>query len=136
MTCNLRYLLYSVNPISVPGSWVAYGAPDAFTIEADVNDLIIRWVPAYAPPHLLLYLSLPLRQSSLKLRRSLFYVGYDVAGGARDTKSFKAKFENLCNITWADFFNSANCHIIIRLLEGSFTTGYFGHFASNIIKIN
>lgn len=136
MVCGMLRMHYHSSPLSSPGAWVAYGPPDQFTIETSATYIRAAWSPAYAPAHLLLYISLPLKQSSLKLRRSLFYVGYDVAGGPRDNLDFTAKFQSISGVTWATFYASANCHIIIRIQNGSVSTGYFGAYASAITKIS
>lgn len=134
--CNFLRLHYHTSLISAPAAWVAYSPTDQFTIETSSTYIRAAWSPAYTPTHLLLYISLPLRQSSLKLRRSLFYVGRDVAGGARDNLDFTAKFEALAGVTWSTFYASSDCHIIIRMLNGSVGAGWFSAFTSAITKIS
>ncbi|GAH25550.1 unnamed protein product, partial [marine sediment metagenome] len=43
--------------------------------------------------------------------------------------------DTLFNVTWADFYASANCSIIIRLIHGIQTYGYCSPFTSAIVKI-
>jgi len=75
MSINLYRLLGNWIPLDIPIEWVTYNPPNAFTLTPTADTLKIIWDPAYNPTlHLLIYLSLPLRQSSLKLRRSLFFV--------------------------------------------------------------
>ena len=136
LCCNLYHLHRHPNALYSPSAWVPYSPPDQFTIETSATYIRAAWSPAYTPTHLFLYISLPLRQSSLKLRRSLFYVGSDVAGGARNNLEFTAKFEAIANVVWAVFYASANCSIIIRIQNGDTAAGWLSSYTSAIIKVS
>lgn len=132
---NIRYPTIPL-PLSAPPAWGVFAPPDSFTLTAFAESFRCNWDPAYDPGSTLkIYLSLPLRQSSLKLRRSLFYVGYRPPGVPLETLGLITYFQNLANVTWGTFFASANCSIICRLSHGSITNGLFSAFTSAIVKI-
>lgn len=121
---------------SSPAAWHVYAPPDSFDLVATGTYLRVEWDPAYDPEDcLLFYLTLPLRQSSLKLRRSLFYVGYNRPVGALSNFDLTSWFESLANVTWATFYASADCSIICRITHGGFTQTYYSAFVSDIVKI-
>ena len=120
-----------------PGAWIAPAAPDQFIIETSATYIRIAWSPNYDPLYdLVCYASLPLRQSSLKLRRSTFFVKWEENLGSMANYDLTSEIEALYNVTWADFYASANCHIIIRCLNGYLFRGYMSSFTSAIIKLN
>lgn len=136
LKCNLIIYRFQDAVLDTPYAWSVYSPPDQFTIETSATYIRAAWAPAYDPLHLLGYISLPLKQSSLKLRRSLFYVKKSVSVGAYDNWDFTTEFEALTGVTWATFYASANCNIIIRIINCSFTSGYTSAFTSAIVKIN
>ena len=137
LSCNLlRFYLYPI-PRSTPGAWYNAPVPDQFTIETSATYIRVAWVPNYDPPYqLLFYASLPLRQSSLKLRRSMFFVKFVNSLASVANYDLTSEIETLFNVTWADFYASANCHIIIRAMHGYIASGYFSSYTSAIVKIN
>jgi hypothetical protein len=135
LLCNILRLHYHPAPILTPGAWVPPSPPEPFTIETSSTYIRAAWDPPDIFTHMLGYISLPLRQSSLKLRRSLFFRGYKVVGSPVTNWDFTSFFETLANVTWADFYASANCHIIIRIMHGTITSGYFSSFTSAITKL-
>ena len=136
ISANLIRLKLYTGARSYPNPWVVYPPPNQFTIEVSATYIRAAWVPDYNGVSLIGYISLPLKQSSLKLRRSLFYVQKYNGIPTTPNWDFTAAFEALCNVTWADFYASSNCYIIIRIINGSFTNGYTSAFTSAIIKIN
>ena len=136
MSCNLYRLYSSATAMDSPGGWLNAPPPAQFTLVATVNYLRVEWVPAFDPDRqLAFYLSLPLRQSSLKLRRSLYIVADRGADVPIDDYDLTSEFETLAGVTWADFYNSANCSIICRIIHGYFYLGQFSSFTSAIVKI-
>jgi len=74
LSANLTHRSIYANVITAPTEWQVFTPPQVFTLTATALTLKIIWAPAYNPlGHWRIYLTLPLRQSSLKLRRSLFY---------------------------------------------------------------
>jgi len=136
LSCNLIRLRHFTNVLQNPYAWTVWAPPPQFTIEVSATYIRAAWVPDWDPDHIIGYISLPLKQSSLKLRRSLFYVKKSATGVIRANLDFTTEFEQLCNVTWADFYASANCYIIIRIINCGFHNGYTSAFTSAIIKIN
>ena len=136
LVCNMLRMHFHLDPISFPGAWVAYSPPAVFTIETSDTYIRAAWDPPFVFPHLLGYISLPLKQSSLKLRRSLFYKGFKTTGSPVSNWDFTSFFESLAGITWAHFYASANCNIIIRIMKGDIDKGFFSGFTSAITKIS
>ncbi len=136
LSCNLnRYLVYGDFRDS-PGDWFAHPPPDAFTLFASADGFRCEWEEPYTPTAwIFVYLSLPLRQSSLKLRRSLFFVDIDPSGGPFSTFGLLTLFQDLTGVTWGDFFADANCSIICRIQNGDSGSGLKSAFTSAIVKI-
>jgi len=136
LSCNMIRLHVYTTVRPTPAAWVAMSPADQFTLETSATYIRLAWSPAYdAPYHLLLYASLPLRQSSLKLRRSLFYLFYSEDPGPLTYFDITTYIESLFNVTWSAFYASSNCSIIVRLLQGAPLWGYVSAFTSAIVKI-
>jgi len=136
LSCNLDNLARGFIILDTPHAWVAMVPPDQFTIEVSSTYIRVAWSPAYDCVHTLLaYCTLPLRQSSVKLRRSLFYIKAYYHPPALDNWDLTSEIETLFNVTWATFYASANCSIIIRILENYLSVGFRSAFTSAIIKI-
>lgn len=136
LSCNLVRKHKQDIPLSAPLAWTAPAPPPAFTIEVAAGYIRAAWAAPYDPVFsLLAYCTLPLRQSSLKLRRSLFFIKiyYDCPGIS--TWDLTTEIESLFNVTWGDFFASANCSIIMRIIHSHVNFGYNSAFTSAIIKI-
>lgn len=136
LTCNLMRLQREATVRESPAGWLAMSPPNQFTIETSATYIRCAWSPAYDPAWALAaYVSLPLRQSSLKLRRSLFYVAKYYPVPSISTWDLTTYVEALFNVTWSVFYASADCSIIIRLRHGYYDYGYFSAFTSAIVKI-
>jgi len=136
LVCNLIRIVRYTPPLDSPAGWFAAAAPPSFNLVATATYLRCEWSPAYDPDKTLkFYLTLPLRQSSLKLRRSLYYVGFRDYGDPLDYYDVTSKFESLANVTWAAFYASANCSIICRISHGWMSQGIYSAFTSAIVKI-
>ena len=136
LRCNLIRYRYYGTVLETPYSWLVASPPDQFTIETSATYIRAAWATPYDGATLLGYISLPLKQSSLKLRRSLFYVKLYFSAPSISNWDFTSEFEALANVTWVDFYASANCNIIIRILNSSIIRGYTSAFTSAIVKIN
>ena len=136
LSCNLYALEVLLTPLLNPEAWVVYDAPQEFTLEASASFLELVWDPDYnANAHLLIYISLPLRQSSLKMRKSLFAMGSINVSSLLYGISLTTAFESLANVTWTTFKATANCSIIVRLARGDLSAGWMSKYTSAIIKI-
>jgi len=137
LSCNLNRLVEYDSIVPAPPAWVAYPPPDAFTLAVTVDHIRPEWAAPWTSagwPRF--YLSLPLRQSSLKLRRALFFVK---SGGwmvPLNNYDLTTEFEALTGVTWAAFFNSANCSIICHITDCGIATGLNSAFTSAIVKLN
>ena len=131
---NNLYQGFVIKPVAP--EWTAPPPPDQFTIETSSTYIRVAWDPAYdATLTLLAYASLPLRQSSIKLRRSLFFLNYYYHPPALSNWDLTSEIESLFNVTWSTFYASANCSIIIRLIHHWLSYGYSSAFTSAIVKI-
>jgi len=136
LSCNLRRMLYYSTAITAAPVWTIQAPPDAFTIETSITYIRAAWVPNYnAPLDLIAYCSLPLKQSSLKLRRSLFWIKNYAAAPDMPNWDLTTEIEALINVTWGAFYGAQDCNIIIRLLQGDFSKGLFSSYVSAIIKM-
>jgi hypothetical protein len=123
--------------LSIAPGWQDLAPVDQFTLTPAALTLKIIWDPAYDhAAWLYIYLSLPLRQSSLKLRRSLFLVSVPYHDALLTEIDVTSLFESLANVSWAVFYASADCSIICRILNGWSPTGFTSTFVSSICKID
>lgn len=137
ISVNLKRLQFSYAILDAPASWSVPSPPDAFTLVATATYLRCEWVPNYDPLYgLAFYLTLPLRQSSLKLRRSLFFVHWDADVVSIANYDLTSYFEALSNVTWATFYASADCSIICRIMHIRGSRCYTFGYTSAIVKID
>jgi len=136
LSCNLIRASIDLAPLDSPPAWLTYSPPDSFTLVATATYLRCEWDPDYDPiGSLRFFLTLPLRQSSLKLRRSLFLVGSTTPPGLVSNFDVTSWFQTLTNVTWSTFYASADCSVICRIQHGAFSKGLFSAFTSAIVKI-
>ena len=137
MSVNLIRLLMDNAIITSAPTWFSMPPPQQFTLQASATFLRLYWSPAYDPAyHLLIYLTLPLRQSSDKLRRSHFYVMERNPGPPITTLDLTSRFESLANVTWADFYASADASIICRVKQVYENRGLASSYTSDIVKVD
>lgn len=137
VSCNMNRLLHENTLISSPGTWAVIPPPDQFTIETSSSYIRVAWDPDYWPSDaIFFYSTLPLRQSSLKLRRSLFLLTHVYPLGALTNYDLTSYIESLFNVTWSTFYASANCSIILRLRDVDTPNGWSSAYTSAITKIN
>jgi len=136
LSSSLKRLLYYPTFSNTAPTWEAQSPPDQFIIETSDTYIRAAWSPDYdAPNDLIAYVSLPLRQSSLKLRRSLFFIKTYLTAPALTNWDLTTEIAALFNVTWSTFFHSSDCNIVIRLSQGRFSRGLFSTFTSAIVKI-
>lgn len=135
-SCNLNRLLIDQAILPAPPAWVVYPPPDSFVIQSSATYIRLYWSGTWDPvTYWAVYVSLPLRQSSLKLRRSLFFLVYVTDPNPRTYYDFTSLYESFANVTWATFFASANCSIIARVKHLAMGYGLTSAFTSAIVKI-
>ncbi|MBA7557076.1 hypothetical protein ES705_49809 [subsurface metagenome] len=136
ISCNLTRLFGSYAILDTAPIWSVIDPPTQFTIQVSSTYIRLHWDPAQAKSlFMYLYVTLPLRQSSIKLRRSLFYIRYLAWNGTVTDWDFTAKYESLVGITWADFYASADCSIIARVKRVHISKGLSSFYTSAIVKI-
>jgi len=136
LSVGLSRLLFYDAPRADPPPWIDYPPCQSFNLVATDTYLRVEWDPIYDHPYsLVFYLTLPLRQSSLKLRRSLFYVGRLEPNAPLPFYNITSWFESLVNVSWPAFFASADCSIICRIAHGVPTYGTYAAYVSDIVKI-
>jgi len=137
LSLNLNLLSTGQSVITTCPVWDSVSPPPIFIINTASDTFSLnfpdRW---YLSTHYgIIYCSLPLRQSSIKLRRSLFITfvphGYDYF-----EIGILPEYESLVNITWLTFFASADCSIIVRCKQVQALTGFASAFTSGIVKID
>jgi hypothetical protein len=137
LSCNRNLLLSGESIIDTAPGYSAISPPNAFTLAASSSHLTVNialgW--AIAPDNLFLYMTPPLRHSSIKLRRPLTLV---LVSDSINTSSMNVEsyFEDLANVTWADFYASADANIIVRAAVVETGTGLASTLTSAIIKIS
>lgn len=137
MSCNLNLSLVGEAPISTAPAWTVLSAPLPFTLSADASNFDVTFSAPYIPAtdYTVVYLTTPLRQSSLKLRRSTFFAGPQVITATLYI-ALEVVYASLFNLTWADVFNDSNCSIICRIKQIQEGTGLASPFSSALIKLN
>ena len=122
--------------ISSPPVWEVFAAPSQFVIQTSATYIRLYWDPAWDPVSWwLLFVSLPLRQSSIKLRRSNFFLQFVKSGDPVTIHDFTTLYEAFANITWASFYASSDCSIIARVQALKIEKGLTSSFTSAIVKI-
>jgi hypothetical protein len=120
----------------VPEAYYLVPPMEYFTLSANASKFDIDFHPTgnSAGTWTGVYATAPLRQSSIKLRKSTFLI--DLIHISTETVvHIMDSYSNYFNITWADFYNSANATIVIRLKNFAEDTGYASPFTSNLITI-
>jgi len=137
ISCNLNLLLAGESIIDTAPAFTSVIPPDAFTLSADADSLNLVWASAFtvAPDYLFIYLTLPVRHSSLKLRRSLFLVKIDKTFNGTDM-DITSEFETLANVSWSSFFSGSECNLIARIIVVESGTGLASQFTSSLVEIS
>ena len=136
ISCNRNLLLAGENVIQAAPVWSAVSPPNVFTLAADADHLTINIASGwnYGPEYIFLYMTPPLRHSSLKLRRPCNLVLVDDTINT-NIMYVECYFKALTDITWADFYAASEANIIIRAAVVEHDTGLASTLTSAIIKI-
>jgi hypothetical protein len=136
MSCNLNLLQVGEAVILTAPVWTVMATPVNGTIAKNANNLYIRWDPNcnFTPNYAVLYISTPLRQSSVNYRRSMFF--------ANSTKNLSIDYWQLTNywlnvtgISWPTFYASAHARYILRVKTIQTGTGLASPYLTLIDKI-
>lgn len=136
ISLNLNLLVTGQSVITTCPEWDFVSPPSEFTFDISSDKFHINYpTPWELSTHYgIIYCSLPLRQSSINLRRSLFVTAIP-HGSLFYFSDLKAAYESLVGITWTTFYPSSDCSIIVRCKQVQHLTGFASAFTSNIIKI-
>lgn len=136
MSVNLNRLVIGQAAIIAAPAWEVVAAPPVFTLDVSAIKFDVLWGAAYAPAgaSVLVYATPPLRQSSLMLRKSTFFMGVKaITGGTRI--NLLASYQTLFNVAWADLFNNSDSTIIVRVKIIITAKGLSSSFTSALIKL-
>ena len=136
LSCNLKRMLYHSTAISVPPTWATQTPPPVFVINYDVWNIWLTFTPDYSPANdIIVYCSLPLKQSSVKLRRSLFLIKVMYNSLTIPNLYLTTEVAALIGTPWNTFTNNVDCNLIFRMQQGEFDKGLFSSYTSGIKKI-
>lgn len=136
MSCNLNNLSCGYPVITTAPAYASISPPNVFTLAADEDDFDINIAAGWNPgtSMILIYATPPLRQSTIKLRRSLFLLD-SYTGGNINNRDIRVVYEALFNLTWSTFYTTAECNIIIRVKQVQHDTGMSSSFQSALLNI-
>lgn len=136
MSYNLNAYTVGDAPWPYPQSYLLATPPNAFTLSADATkfDIDFPSTPTWDGYWAAIYVTQPMRLSSLKLRKSTFLLSVFHAGTDLHIH-IKDLYEAFFNLTWADFYAASQCFIIVRMKVFLEDTGYASPFTSALIKI-
>jgi len=137
ISSGLNMKAMSLAPLSTAPAWTTVNALPDFVLSASAISLLCTWTPNpdVTGYRVHFYATPPIRQSSLKLRRSNFLirkVNVDTLVPQELVTYYVTKF----GVTWATIFANANCSIIIRAKLIQESSGLAGPYTSQLIKIN
>jgi hypothetical protein len=136
MSCNLNLLqIDQAIILSAPG-WSVVAAVDAFTMYVTNVQITINWGHFVNPgaDYYVIYASPPIRQNSLKIRKAKFFLEY-YTNHNDDIHNITASYIAAFNLVWADFYNTADANIIVRIRKIQNGTGLSSPYTSSLVKI-
>ena len=136
LSCNLNNLSCGWVILDTAPAYASVSPPNEFTLSADADDFDIDIAAGWNPgtSKILIYATPPLRQSSIKLRRSLFLLD-SYTGGNITNRDILSVYETLFGLTWSTFYAAAECNIIIRAKQVEYLTGMASYFQSALLNI-
>lgn len=135
MSCNLNLLQVGEAVILTAPAYAPPAAPTAYVLFSEVTFLALHFSAPwnFTPNYLVLYVTPPIRQSSLKFKKATFFIS--------STHNYNAEYYNitalyiaLFNLVWADVFNLADCTIIARAKIVQTGTGLSSPYTTSMIK--
>jgi hypothetical protein len=133
---NLNAFTQEQGPWLTPEAYVLVDPVPAFTLYIDSDEFLINFGTPVSFPgtYTGIYATVPMRQTAIKLRKSTFLL---ICWATTNTQyiDITALYEDLFNVTWADFYASAECAIIVRMKNFQEDSGYASPFTSNIIML-
>lgn len=136
MACNLNLLSTGQSVISVVPVFAIVPAPDVFSISTFATWLKLNWVSPFSSTvnYNQIFVSPPLRQGNIKLRKSLFYL-QTFNSAAVSSIDITTNYINYFNLVWSDFYSYSEAFIIVRIKSIQDLTGFSSAYTSAIVKI-
>jgi hypothetical protein len=136
LSYNLNRFTQGLAPVQTPDSFSLVDEVPPFIVDADADDIWIDFgsVQSFPGTYAGIYMTTPLRQTSINLRRSTFLIKLWTTENTRYitlTPWFEASF----NIVWSTFYSTAQAALIVRMKNFHEDTGYASPFTSNILMI-
>lgn len=137
LSCNLNLLVCGLATINTAPAWTVLAPIQQFDLVADENAIALTWenMNDFTGFRLLTYATPPIRQSSMKLRRSTWFLEA-LLTGELNFYSIEDLYSEVLNVWWPDIWAAADCTIIIRCKIVEEGTGLASPYTSNSIKIN
>lgn len=136
LSYNLNAFTQDQGPWLTPEAYILVDPVPAFTLFADADEFLIDFgeVVPFPGTYAGIYCTVPMRQTAIKLRKATFLL---TCWATENTQyiDITSLFEALFNITWADFYSSAECALIVRMKNFAEDTGYASPFTSNILLL-
>jgi hypothetical protein len=137
VSCNLNLLITAQATIATAPAWTSVPVVQAWTFTIDSTHLTLTFSPSFSFTgySLMAYATHPLRQNSLKLRRSVLFI---LRRTTTPVTSFHllTAYESVFKVVWADLFASAECTIIVHCKLIQNATGLAGTYTSQSFKLN
>lgn len=113
---SLDQLIFGYSYPTTPQTWGTPSPCDQFTLSASSSYLKLLWSPSYEFLNgtNLMYVSPPLKQGNLNIRRNLFTL-QTIGSSTYSEIDITSAFESYFNVTWSTFYASAKCFIIVRI---------------------
>jgi hypothetical protein len=137
LSCNLNLMTVGDPVRSTAPGWTSVPALPAFSLTATLAHLRLQFTPDhdFSGYWAMIYATPPLRQSSIKLRRSNFLIFF-WNGAYPGWFDIETWYDPFFNVTWADLFNDSNCTIMVRMTVIQELTGLMSPFTSGLVKLN
>jgi hypothetical protein len=133
---NLNAYTQGDAPWLIPEAYSLVPPPNAFTLSAVADHFYINWPSPETMPGTwaAVFATQPMRQSSIKLRKSTFFIKLYHASAITQLDIVN-DYCNYFNLVWNSFIASTNCSIIIRQKYYNEDTGFASPFTSALIQI-
>jgi hypothetical protein len=137
------FLSYNLNAYTqgdpawlTPDAYTLVDPVPAFTLAIDATHFYINFAAPAAFPgtYAGIYCTVPLRQTSIQLRKSTFLIWLWPTSNTSQI-DITSHFASYFNITWANFWNTAKCALIVRMKNFQEDSGFASPFTSALIKI-
>ena len=136
LSYNLNAFTQDQGPWLYPDAYILVDPVPAFTLHADVDHFWLDFGTPVSFPgtYAGIYATTPMRQSSIKLRKSTFLLSVWATTNTQYIY-IEDEYAALFNLTWADFWSTSECSIIVRMKNFAEDTGYASPFTSALLML-